>query len=248
MVFWKSRQPKCGLCKDATPNCCENEDYNLIGTICYDGLGRYRDEGKYYCAEDKLDGESLCNAEAIESPLNYEICNSFDDNCNGQIDEGFSIDEKCTGDNGIGGIKCLGDNDTYCKIVITFTPTFTLTNTNTNTITPSFSVTYTPSYTNTLPKTFSSTILKSYTPTNSISSLKIVTPKTILERSNINKNIITLEKFDGASINEHVDTHNADYKYVIHVRKLKRLGVKDNYYKLGKLELVPKSKYLMAEN
>lgn len=116
--------------KDATPNCCENEDYNLIGTICYDGLGRYRDEGEYYCAEDKLDGESLCNAEAIESPLNYEICNSLDDNCNGQIDEGFSIDEECTGDNGIGGIKCLGDNDTYCEIVSTFTPTFTLTNTN----------------------------------------------------------------------------------------------------------------------
>ena len=123
-----------------------------------------------------------------------------------------------------------------------------MTNTNTNTITPSFSVTYTPSYTNTLPKTFSPTILKSYTLTNSIPSLKIVTPKTILERSNINKNIITLEKFDGASINEHIDTHNADYKYVVHVRKLKRLGVKDNYYKLGKLELVPKSKYLMAEN
>ena len=136
---------------------------------------------------------------------------------------GFSIDEECTGDNGIGVIKCLGDNDTYCEIVITFTPTFTLTNTNTNTITPSFSVTYTPSYTNTLPKTFSPTILKSYTLTNSIPSLKIVTPKTILERSNINKNIITLEKFDGASINEHVDTHNADYKYVVHVRKLKRL-------------------------
>ena len=116
--------------KDATPNCCENEDYNLIGTICYDGLGRYRDEGEYYCAEDKLDGEILCNAEAIESPLNYEICNSLDDNCNGQIDEGFSIDEECTGDNGIGGIKCLGDNDTYCEIVSTFTPTFTLTNTN----------------------------------------------------------------------------------------------------------------------
>ena len=98
-----------------------------------------------------------------------------------------------------------------------------MTNTNTNTITPSFSVTYTPSYTNTLPKTFSPTILKSYTLTNSIPSLKIVTPKTILERSNINKNIITLEKFDGASINEHVDTYNADYKYVVHVRKLKRL-------------------------
>ena len=114
--------------KDATPNCCENEDYNLIGTICYDGLGRYRDEGEYYCAEDKLDGEILCNAEAIESPLNYEICDSLDDNCNGQIDEGFSIDEECTGDNGIGGIKCLGDNDTYCEIVSTFTPTFTLTN------------------------------------------------------------------------------------------------------------------------
>ena len=35
---------------------------------------------------------------------------------------------------------------------------------------------------------------------------------------------------------------------MVHVRKLKRLGVKDNYYKLGKLKLVPKSKYLMAEN
>ncbi len=143
MVFWKSRQPKCGFDKDATPNCCENEDYNLIGTICYDGLGRYRDEGEYYCAEDKLDGESLCNAEAIESPLNYEICNSLDDNCNGQIDEGFSIDEECTGDNGIGGIKCLGDNDTYCEIVSTFTLTFTLTNTNTNTVTQTYTLTET---------------------------------------------------------------------------------------------------------
>ena len=105
------------MCKDATPNCCENEDYNLICTICYDRLGRCRDEGECYCAEDKLDGAILCNAEAIESPLNYEICNSLDDNCNGQIDEGFSIDEKCTGDNGIGVIKCLGDNDTYCEIL-----------------------------------------------------------------------------------------------------------------------------------
>ena len=142
-MFWKSRQPECGLCKDATPNCCENEDYNLICTICYDGLGRCKDEGEYYCAEDKLDGEILCNAEAIESPLNYEICNSLDDNCNGQIDEGFSIDEECTGDNGIGGIKCLGDNDTYCEIVSTFTLTFTLTNTNTNTVTQTYTLTET---------------------------------------------------------------------------------------------------------
>ena len=142
-MFWKSRQPKCGFDKDATLNCCENEDYNLICTICYNGLGRYRDEGEYYCAEDKLDGESLCNAEAIESPLNYEICNSLDDNCNGQIDEGFSIDEECTGDNGIGGIKCLGDNDTYCEIVSIFTLTFTLTNTNTNTVTQTYTLTET---------------------------------------------------------------------------------------------------------
>ena len=132
-----------GCEKDATPNCCENEDYNLICTICYDGLGRCKDEGEYYCAEDKLDGESLCNAEAIESPLNYEICNSLDDNCNGQIDEGFYIDEECTGDNGIGGIKCLGDNDTYCEIVSTFTLTFTLTNTNTNTVTQTYTLTET---------------------------------------------------------------------------------------------------------
>ena len=45
---------------------------------------------------------------------------------------------------------------------------------------------------------------------------------------------LRLPKFKGASINTNKNVARAKYSYVIHIRKLKRKGYKDKFYKLGK--------------
>ena len=46
--------------------------------------------------------------------------------------------------------------------------------------------------------------------------------------------LIEMPKINHGSINHNTNVAKAKIKYLIHVRKLKRNGVKDHYYKLGK--------------
>ena len=135
----------------------------------------------------------------------------------------------------------LGDADTN---TFTNTPTNTSTFTDTDTFTSIFTSTFTNTFTPTdtqggiLPTV--ATLTPLVPPSNDDADLEVVTPETELPSTSINakedNDILTIQlpKFKKASINGHTDIANAKYKYVIHVRKLKRLGVKDNFYKLGK--------------
>ena len=141
----------------------------------------------------------------------------------------------------------------------TFTPIATDTNTFTNTITntqtdiPTDIPTDTPTYTSTNTEVFTNTFtpintnINTHTPTNThtytntpVSIIEVVTPSTKLVtpqvfENNVRKTLkINLQKFKHASINDDISEHDAKFKYQIHIRKLKRLGKKDNFYKLGK--------------
>ena len=75
----------------------------------------------------------------------------------------------------------------------------------------------------------------------------MITPKTELPKPNIdrtskNKIKVKLYRYNRASINENSSVADATYKYVIHIRKLKRNGNQDKFFKLGKQILVYKSK------
>ena len=113
----------------------------------------------------------------------------------------------------------------------------TVTNTYTNT--PTFTNMFTD--TNEITQTFTPIMTATNTP-NTIDVIDVIIPKTDLENQKVQKATdsdsdllyIQLPEIHKAFINESVSDANAKYKYVIHIRKLKRLGIKDKFYKLGK--------------
>ena len=119
----------------------------------------------------------------------------------------------------------------------------TLTNTYTNT--PTFTNMFTD--TNEITQTFTPIMTATNTP-NTIDVIDVITLKTDLENQKVQKATdsdllyIQLSEIHKASINESVSDANAKYRYVIHIRKLKRLGIKDKFYKLGKKSLTYEEK------
>ena len=119
----------------------------------------------------------------------------------------------------------------------------TLTNTYTNT--PTFTNMFTD--TNEITQTFTPITTATNTP-NTIDAIGVIIPKTDLENQKVQKatdsNLlyIQLPEIHKAFINESVSDANAKYRYVIHIRKLKRLGIKDKFYKLGKKSLTYEEK------
>ena len=107
--------------------------------------------------------------------------------------------------------------------------------------TETFTVTLTNTKTNTFSYTQTNTLIftKTFTPTY-INEIEIVTPETelegpIIKKDSLRKTLeITLPKILKASLNENTNVAKAKVTYLIHIRKLKRLGEKDNSYKLGK--------------
>ena len=63
-----------------------DEDFDGLSEICFAGEGVCRNAGIRTCSDNGE--EVVCNAVAGE-PNATEICNGFDDNCDGEIDEGF---------------------------------------------------------------------------------------------------------------------------------------------------------------
>ena len=113
----------------------------------------------------------------------------------------------------------------------------TLTNTYTNT--PTFTNMFTD--TNEITQTFTPIMTATNTP-NTIDVIDVITLKTDLENQKVQKATdsdsdllyIQLPEIHKAFINESVSDANAKYRYAIHIRKIKRLGIKDKFYKLGK--------------
>ena len=96
---------------------CDGKDNNCDGQIdegfdvgapCSVGVGACRVEGVRVCLAD---GEgTVCSAQAGAST--FERCNGVDDNCDGQVDEGFGLGAMCTA--GVGG--CVRAGTVVCDL------------------------------------------------------------------------------------------------------------------------------------
>jgi hypothetical protein len=95
------------LCKNGIDDDCDgqvDEDFPSWGTICYAGVGDCKRAGLWVC-NDAKDGIE-CNA--IPGPPGPELCGTHhDENCDGNIDEGFpDLGQPCS--DGIGHCKANG--------------------------------------------------------------------------------------------------------------------------------------------
>jgi hypothetical protein len=112
-----------GDCNDNDPNVnsgkteiCDGKDNNCNGQIdegfnvgqsCTVGVGECARTGQYVC---KADGTGTqCNA--TPGTPTAEICDGKDNNCNGQIDEGFNVGQSCT----VGVGECARTGQYVCK-------------------------------------------------------------------------------------------------------------------------------------
>ncbi len=88
-----------GICDN--PNGCKNE-------VCYAGVGACRTAGILVCNATQEDVE--CNA--VEgTPAETEFCNNLDDDCDGEVDEGFAAkNQPCS----LGVGECLRNGVTIC--------------------------------------------------------------------------------------------------------------------------------------
>ncbi|MCA9557927.1 MAG: hypothetical protein KC583_05110, partial [Myxococcales bacterium] len=63
----------------------EVDEGYVVGGDCFDGVGACRRDGHEICANDGL--SVVCDA--VRAPPGSETCNGIDDDCSGQVDEGF---------------------------------------------------------------------------------------------------------------------------------------------------------------
>ena len=98
-------EPGTELCGNDIDDDCDgstDEDF-VVGEACTSGLGQCAVEGLTACSAD---GTTLvCDADALEPGV--ELCGTgLDENCNGQIDDGFGLGEACAA--GVGACERAG--------------------------------------------------------------------------------------------------------------------------------------------
>jgi len=102
---------RCGNRVDDDCDGATDEGYD-VGAACSNGVGICQRAGVKTCSPDGL--ATLCNAVAGTPAPSGELCaNGLDDNCNGQVDEGFDVGSTCSVGIGactVGGVKvCTAD-------------------------------------------------------------------------------------------------------------------------------------------
>jgi hypothetical protein len=102
-------QPSVELCNGLDDDCNgrTDEGYDL-GAACTLGLGACAATGALVC--DPATGGVMCDA--VPRPDAIELCNGQDDDCDGQIDEGFALGAACTDGVGI----CLARGTRICDV------------------------------------------------------------------------------------------------------------------------------------
>ena len=108
--------PVAEICDGLDNDCDGVADNGLnVGTPCQAGVGACLAGGRIVCES----GAAVCNARAL--PPQPEVCDHFDNNCNGQDDEDFPLGQACHVGQGACGrdgvIECAADGGTQCSAV-----------------------------------------------------------------------------------------------------------------------------------
>ncbi len=103
--------PTDELCGDSLDNDCDgeiDEGFTGIGSTCTAGVGTCETIGEVTCSADGLSTE--CNA--VPAAPGTELCgNNLDDDCDGELDEGFDVGTMCSA--GVGA--CAVDGVKQCS-------------------------------------------------------------------------------------------------------------------------------------
>lgn len=113
--------PETEIC-DGEDNDCDgdvDEDF-LLGEVCEEGDGACRNTGETICNDA---GDAVICSATAGNPSDEEICDGNDNDCDGEIDEGFdTLGDACTSGVGActaaGTLVCTGDGmDVECDAV-----------------------------------------------------------------------------------------------------------------------------------
>ena len=106
--------PGAELCNGLDDNCDGVVDDGFsVGEICNRGQGVCLRAGIWACDPD---GAAQCTAEVVVGSA--DVCNGLDDNCDGEVDEGFGVDQACELGLGVclrvGAWRCSPDGGAQC--------------------------------------------------------------------------------------------------------------------------------------